>query len=77
MVLDDRSMKFDVGNGGSGVSYPKTLLAAANGITGVDTVIPGHSPVMTWADAVDMQSSNTVTLAANKLAVLNLMDLSP
>ena len=40
----------DVTNGGSGVSYPRTVLAAADTIQGVDTVIPGHSPVMTWAD---------------------------
>jgi len=40
----------DVGNGGSGVEYPKTVLAAVDAIQGVDTVIPGHSPVMTWAD---------------------------
>ena len=40
----------DVGNGGSGVSYPRTVLAAAETIQGVDTVIPGHSEVMTWAD---------------------------
>jgi len=32
------------------VSYPRTVLAAADTIQGVDTVIPGHSPVMTWAD---------------------------
>ena len=40
----------DVNNGGSGVNYPRTVLAAADTIQGVDTVIPGHSPVMTWAD---------------------------
>ena len=40
----------DTGNGGSGVAYPRTVLAAADTIQGVDTVIPGHSPVMTWAD---------------------------
>ena len=40
----------DVGNGGSGVSYPRTVLAAAETIQGVDTVIPGHSDVTTWAD---------------------------
>ena len=40
----------DVNNGGSGVSYPRTVLAAADTIQGVDTVIPGHSPVMAWAD---------------------------
>ena len=40
----------DVNNGGSGVQYPKTLLTAADSIPGVDMVIPGHSPVMTWDD---------------------------
>jgi glyoxylase-like metal-dependent hydrolase (beta-lactamase superfamily II) len=38
----------DVSNGGSGVEYPKTLAAAAEGISGVDTVIPGHSDVTDW-----------------------------
>ena len=39
----------DTNNGGSGVEYPKTLLKAAAGIKGVDTVIPGHSTVTDWA----------------------------
>ena len=38
----------DASNGGSGLEYPKSLAAAAKGITGVDTVIPGHSAVTTW-----------------------------
>ena len=54
----------DVGNGGSGVSYPKTLLAAADGIRGVDTVIPGHSPVMTWADFREFGEFNRDFLTA-------------
>ncbi|MBM63989.1 MAG: hypothetical protein CL484_13665 [Acidobacteria bacterium] len=54
----------DVGNGGSGVSYPKTLLAAADGISGVDTVIPGHSPVMTWADFREFGEFNRDFLTA-------------
>ena len=54
----------DVGNGGSGVQYPKTLLAAADGIQGVDTVIPGHSPVMTWADFREFGEFNRDFLAA-------------
>ena len=54
----------DVNNGGSGVSYPETLLGAANGITGVDTVIPGHSPVMTWADFREFGEFNRDFLAA-------------
>ncbi|HIE94836.1 MAG TPA: MBL fold metallo-hydrolase [Acidobacteria bacterium] len=54
----------DVNNGGSGVSYPKTLLAAADGIPGVDTVIPGHSPVMTWADFREFGEFNRDFLTA-------------
>ena len=54
----------DVGNGGSGVAYPKTVLAAADGIPGVDTVIPGHSPVMTWADFREFGEFNRDFLAA-------------
>ncbi|MBI1763362.1 MAG: MBL fold metallo-hydrolase [Acidobacteria bacterium] len=40
----------DTSNGGSGLEYPKTLAKAAAGIKGVETVIPGHAPVMTWND---------------------------
>ena len=54
----------DVGNGGSGVSYPETLLAAADGIRGIDTVIPGHSPVMTWADFREFGEFNRDFLTA-------------
>jgi cyclase len=39
----------DVNNGGSGLAYPDTVKKAAAGIKGVDTVIPGHSAVTTWA----------------------------
>jgi glyoxylase-like metal-dependent hydrolase (beta-lactamase superfamily II) len=40
----------DTNNGGSGLEYPKTLAKAASGIKGVESVIPGHSTVMTWND---------------------------
>ena len=40
----------DANNGGSGLEYPKTLAKAAAGIKGVESVIPGHSTVMTWND---------------------------
>lgn len=40
----------DVNNGGSGVEYPKTLMKAAAGINGVESIIPGHSAVTTWAE---------------------------
>ena len=40
----------DANNGGSGLEYPKTLMKAAAGIKGVESVIPGHSTVMNWND---------------------------
>jgi glyoxylase-like metal-dependent hydrolase (beta-lactamase superfamily II) len=40
----------DANNGGSGVAIGDTLSKAASGIKGVDSVITGHSTVMTWAD---------------------------
>jgi glyoxylase-like metal-dependent hydrolase (beta-lactamase superfamily II) len=40
----------DGNNGGSGVAIGDTLAKAAAGIKAVDTVITGHSTVMTWAD---------------------------
>jgi hypothetical protein len=43
----------DTNNGGSGVGYPATLAKAAAGISGVDTVIPGHSDVTTWQAFLD------------------------
>lgn len=39
----------DINNGGSALEYPKTLMKVAAGIKGVDSVIPGHSPVAEWA----------------------------
>ena len=36
----------DRGNGGSGVEFPKTIAKAIAAIKDIDTVIPGHSPVM-------------------------------
>src|SRR5262247_3520985 len=38
----------DTNNGGSGLEYPKTLMKAAAGIKGVESVIPGHSAVTDW-----------------------------
>jgi cyclase len=40
----------DTNNGGSGVDYPKSLMNAAAKITGVESVIPGHSAVASWAE---------------------------
>ena len=38
----------DINNGGSGVDYPATLMKAAAGIRGIESVIPGHSAVTDW-----------------------------
>jgi glyoxylase-like metal-dependent hydrolase (beta-lactamase superfamily II) len=40
----------DIGNGGSGIDYPKSLMNAASNIKGVESVIPGHSAVAPWAE---------------------------
>jgi len=43
----------DASNGGSGLEYPKTLKKVADNIEGIETVIPGHSAVMTWNDFIE------------------------
>jgi cyclase len=40
----------DVSNGGSVLAHPQTLARAVAAIKNVDTVITGHTPVMTWND---------------------------
>ncbi len=40
----------DTRNGGSGADYHKTLAKVVSGVKRVETVIPGHSTVMTWND---------------------------
>jgi cyclase len=40
----------DAANGGSCVEYPKTVAAAAAALKNIDTVIPGHSPMMKVSD---------------------------
>lgn len=40
----------DVKNGGDPIAYPNTLASAIKSIKGVETVIPGHNPVLTWND---------------------------
>jgi glyoxylase-like metal-dependent hydrolase (beta-lactamase superfamily II) len=52
----------DRSNGGNGVTYPETLAKAATGIKDVDTVIPGHSAVTTWAAFVEFGEFNLAFL---------------
>jgi cyclase len=53
----------DGNNGGSGVAIGDTLAKAAAGIKGVDTVITGHSTLMTWADLEEYARYNKDFLA--------------
>ncbi len=59
----------DMNNGGSGVQIGETLAKAAAGIKNVDTVIPGHTSVMTWADFVEYGEFNREFLAAVRGAI--------
>ena len=47
--------RIDRANGGSGVQYPQTLAKAVAGLKNVDTVVPGHSPLMTLKDLEEYQ----------------------
>ena len=59
----------DMNNGGSGVQIGETLAKAAAGIKNVDTVITGHSTVMTWADFQEYGEFNRAFLSAVQAAV--------
>ena len=59
----------DMNNGGSGVLIGDTLRKAAAGIKNVETVIPGHSTVMTWADFQEFGEFNRAFFSAVQAAV--------
>jgi cyclase len=54
----------DRSNGGNGVTYPETIAKVAAGVKDVDTVIPGHSAVTTWAAFVEFGEFNKAFLTA-------------
>jgi len=54
----------DANNGGSGVAIPDTLAKAANTVKNIDSVITGHSTVMTMADLKEYADFNRDFLAA-------------
>jgi len=56
--------RIDRMNGGSGVQYPQTLSKAVAIIKNVDTVVPGHSPLMTMKDLQEYQRYTADLLAA-------------
>ena len=56
--------RIDRANGGSGVQYPQTLAKAVAAVKNVDTVVPGHSPIMTLKDLQEYQRYTADLLAA-------------
>jgi glyoxylase-like metal-dependent hydrolase (beta-lactamase superfamily II) len=48
----------DANNGGSGMEIGDSLAKAADGIKDVDTIITGHSTLMTWADLREYSQFN-------------------
>ena len=59
----------DMNNGGSGLKVGDTLARAATEIKDVDTVITGHSTLMTWADLHEYADFNKAFLAAVQTAM--------
>jgi glyoxylase-like metal-dependent hydrolase (beta-lactamase superfamily II) len=59
----------DRSTGGSGVELPNTLKKALAGIKNVDTVLPGHSPVMALKDLEEYQRYTADLLAAVREAM--------
>ena len=47
--------RIDRANGGSGVRSPQTIAKALSALTGIDIVVPGHSPMMKLADLQEYQ----------------------
>ena len=59
----------DRNNGGSCVAFPQTLSKGLAAIKNVDTVIPGHSPIMAWKDLQEYQRFNADLLAEAQAAM--------
>jgi len=54
----------DASNGGSGVAFPSTLSGVLGTVRNVETVIPGHIPVTTWASLQEYQRYTADLLSA-------------
>jgi glyoxylase-like metal-dependent hydrolase (beta-lactamase superfamily II) len=48
----------DLDNGGSGLAFPDTLAKAAAAVKNVDTIIPGHGPLMAMKDVEEYAQFN-------------------
>ena len=60
--------RIDRANGGSGVQWPQTLAKALATVRNVDTVVPGHSPLMKLQDLQEYQRYTTDLLTAVQTA---------
>jgi cyclase len=59
----------DYGNGGSGVAIGDSLAKAHAGIKNVDTIITGHSTLMTWDDLAEYAQFNKDFLTSVQAAM--------
>ena len=62
MLASKEPPSIDLDSGGSGLAFPDTLAKAVAAMTNVDTVIPGHGPLMTMKEWRSTHNS-TVTSA--------------
>jgi len=60
---------YDRNNGGSGVEHPKTMAKLLAAVKDVDTVIPGHSPLMTLKDVQEYQRFTASLLTETEAAI--------
>ena len=60
---------YDRNNGGSGVEHPKTMAKLLAAVKDVDTVIPGHSPLMTLKDVQEYQRYTAELLSQTEAAM--------
>jgi cyclase len=60
--------RIDRANGGSGVQYPQTLAKAVSTVKNINTVVPGHSPMMTLKDLEEYQRYTSDLLSAVQTA---------
>ena len=60
--------RIDRANGGSGVQWPQTLAKALATVKNVDTVVPGHSPLMKLQDLQEYQRYTADLLTAVQAA---------
>lgn len=52
----------DANNGGSGVAYPDTITAVLENLEGIETIITGHSTLMTMGDLAEFGDFNQAIL---------------